>query len=215
MVAQPHPDGEEQAAATVLRGWLESSGPMTAAELAERLALSRSVVETALARLEGEGQVLRGQFSAAGRAVGAETEWCNRRVLARIHRLTLGRLRREIEPVSAADFVRFLARWQHVAADTQLHGATGLLHVLAQLQGYEVSAAAWERDVLPRRVRTYDRDMLDRLCLSGEVMWGRLSPHPAFDPAATSPRTRRVRPTRVAPVGHLASGVGLVVARDT
>ena len=201
-VDQPRADSEEQAAATVLRGWLECSGPVTATELVDRLALPLGVVESALARLEGEGQVLRGQFSAAGRVVGAETEWCNRRVLARIHRLTLGRLRREIEPVSAADFVRFLARWQHVAPGTQLHGATGLLHVLAQLQGYEISAAAWERDVLPRRVANYDRDMLDRLCLSGEVMWGRLSPHPAFDLAAvTLPRTRRVRPTRVAPVG--------------
>ena len=200
-VDQPRADSEAQAATTVLRGWLECSGPVTATELVDRLALPLGVVETALARLEGEGQVLRGQFSAAGRVVGAETEWCNRRVLARIHRLTLGRLRREIEPVSAAEFVRFLARWQHVAPGTQLHGATGLLHVLKQLQGYEISAAAWERDILPRRVANYDRDMLDRLCLSGEVMWGRLSPHPAFDSAAvTLPRTRRVRPTRVAPV---------------
>ncbi len=200
-VDQPLPDSEEAAAAIMLRGWLESCGPVTATELVDRLVLPSSVVQAALARLEGEGQILRGQFSAAGGAVGAETEWCNRRVLARIHRLTLGRLRREIEPVSAADFVRFLARWQHVAAGTQLHGATGLLHVLAQLQGYEISAAAWERDVLPRRVAKYDREMLDRLCLSGEVMWGRLSPHPAFDSAAeAAPRTRRIRPTRVAPV---------------
>ena len=201
-VDQLVPDGEEDGAATVLRGWLESSGPVTASELVDRLALPSRLVDTALARLEGEGQVLRGRFSAAGRAVGAEIEWCNRRVLARIHRLTLGRLRREIEPVSAADFVRFLARWQHVAPGTQLHGASGLLHVLTQLQGYEISAAAWERDVLPRRVVRYDREMLDRLCMSGEVMWGRLSPHPAFDvpTASASSRTRRVRPTRVAPV---------------
>ena len=159
------------------------------------------MVEAAFARLEGEGQLLRGQFSAAGRVVGAETEWCNRRVLARIHHLTLGRLRREIEPVSAADFVRFLARWQHVAPGTQLHGASGLLQVIKQLQGYETSSAAWEREVLARRVAHYDRELLDQLCLSGDVMWGRISPHPAF---ASQPQdahaARRVRPSRVAPV---------------
>ena len=129
-------------------------------------------------------------------------------MLARIHRLTLGRLRREIEPVSAADFMRFLARWQHVEPGTRLHGAAGLLQVIRQLQGYEISAAAWEPDVLARRVAGYSPELLDRLCLAGEVMWGRLSPHPAFEPDAAAaddgrrngrPR-RRVRPTRTAPV---------------
>jgi ATP-dependent Lhr-like helicase len=136
-----------------------------------------------------------------------ETGWCNRRLLARIHRLTIGRLRREIEPVTAAEFTRFLFRWQHAAPGTQRHGVDGLLQVLAQLQGYEISAAAWESDVLPRRIGHYAPELLDRLCLAGEVMWGRLSPHPAFSviepsPAATdTPRGgRRVRPTRVAPV---------------
>ena len=113
-IEQPEPDSRETAAAEVLRGWLESSGPQRASVLAETLVLPLPVIDAALARLEGEGQVLRGHFSPAGAAAGDETEWCNRRVLARIHRLTLGRLRREIEPVSAADFVRFLSRWQHV-----------------------------------------------------------------------------------------------------
>jgi ATP-dependent Lhr-like helicase len=92
--------------------------------------------------------------------------------------------------------MRFLLRWQHVAAGTQLHGADGLFQVLRQLQGYEISAAAWERRILPQRVAEYDPELLDRLCLSGEVMWGRLSPHPAFENA----EPRRVRPTRVAPL---------------
>ena len=207
-IDQPVPDSREAAAAEVLRGWLESSGPQRPSVLADTLALPLAVVDAGLARLEGEGQVLRGQFSPDG--AGGETEWCNRRVLARIHRLTLGRLRREIEPASAADFVRFLARWQHVAPGTQLHGAAGLLQVLRQLQGYETSAAAWEPDVLARRVAGYDPELLDRLCLSGDVMWGRLSPHPAFEAGASAapgersaalPRARRrVRPTRVAPV---------------
>ena len=183
-VGPPGPADRESAAAEVLRGWLESTGPVQASALADRLALPRPLVEAALARLEGEGQVLRGRFTldAAG---DAEGEWCNRRVLARIHRLTIGSLRREIEPVSTADFVRFLHRWQHLAPGTQLHGADGLLQVLKQLQGCEISGAALEREVIARRVASYDPELLDRLCLSGEVMWGRLSPHPAFEsPAA-------------------------------
>jgi ATP-dependent Lhr-like helicase len=197
----------ETAATDVLRGWLESTGPTTASDLAARLLLPRELVETALVRLESEGQILRGRF---GPTPQDETGWCNRRLLARIHRLTIGRLRREIEPVTAAEFTRFLFRWQHVAPGTPLHGVEGTLHVLAQLQGYEISAAAWESDVLPRRVADYSPELLDRLCLSGDVMWGRLSPHPAFNviepvspaaPAATEQRAgRRVRPTRVAPV---------------
>ena len=204
-VEQPEPDSREAAATEVLRGWLESSGPERPSVLAERLVLPLAVVDAALLRLEGEGQVLRGRFSPEMAADG-EMEWCNRRVLARIHRLTLGRLRREIEPVSAADFVRFLARWQHAEPAARLHGAAGLRQVIRQLQGYEISAAAWEREVLARRVAGYKPELLDGLCLSGEVMWGRLSPHPAFEADGASDgspgngRRRRVRPTRTAPV---------------
>jgi ATP-dependent Lhr-like helicase len=185
------PGDQDSAAAFLLRGWLESSGPVTAAAMAEKLALPAGAIDSALAKIESEGQVLRGSFTP-----GAGQEWCNRRVLARIHRLTLGRLRREIEPVTTADFLRFLSRWQHVARGSQLHGADGLLQVIRQLQGYEISAAAWESDILPRRVARYEPELLDRLCLSGEVMWGRLSPHPAFD----GEEPRRVRPTRAAPL---------------
>jgi ATP-dependent Lhr-like helicase len=202
----PLPD-RESAAAEVLRGWLESTGPTTATEMAKCLAMPRDLVEAALVRLESEGQILRGRF---GSTEHIETGWCNRRLLARIHRLTIGRLRREIQPVTAAEFTRFLFRWQHLAPGTQLHGVEGTLHVLAQLQGYEISAAAWESDVLPRRIANYSPELLDRLCLAGEVMWGRLSPHPAFNiiepvagsaPDAAGQRSgRRVRPTRVAPV---------------
>ena len=128
--------------------------------------------------------MLRGRFTRAA-AGDAEVEWCNRRVLARIHRLTIGSLRREIEPVSTADFVRFLYRWQHLAPGAQMHGADGLLQVLKQLQGCEISGAALEREVIARRVASYDPELLDRLCLSGEVMWGRLSPHPAFESPAS------------------------------
>ena len=190
----------ESAATEALRGWLESTGPQTQSGLAARLALPESVVEAALLRLEGEGQILRGRFTAAASAHGIE--WCNRRVLARIHRLTLGRLRREIEPVTARDFMRFLYQWQHVRSGAQLHGPDGALHIIKQLQGYEISAAAWESDVLRRRVGKYAPELLDELCISGEVVWGRLSPHPAFEDQERGKHgsVRRVRPTRSAPV---------------
>ncbi len=174
----------------VIAGWMESLGPVTEMELAERVAFDRETVETALLRLESQGQVLRGHF----RNSGGEVEWCNRRILARIHRSTLGRLRREIEPVTAQDFEQFLQSWQHVSPGTQLHGADGTLQVIRQLQGYEIPAASWEREILARRIAKYDPDFLDELCFSGEVMWARVSPHPAIA------ENRRVRPTRIAPV---------------
>jgi ATP-dependent Lhr-like helicase len=175
---------------------LESTGPITATQLASRLALPQELIDAGLARLEAEGQVLRGHFT--GPASAGEVEWCNRRLLARIHRLTIGKLRREIEPVSPADFIRFLTRWQHVSQGRQLHRVDGTLEVIRQLQGYEIPAAAWESSVLPRRVAQYNPEFLDRLCLSGEVMWGRLSRPAAFD--GHEPSGRRIRPTRAAPV---------------
>ncbi len=187
-------DEQQTAVTEMLRGWMESIGPVTASELASRLALHRELVDAAFARLEAEGQILRGRFSPD--ASSNEIEWCNRRVLARIHRLTIGRLRREIEPVSTADFIRFLSRWHHIAPGSQLHGLDGAMHVIRQLQGYEISAAAWESQILPRRIARYSPGLLDQLCLSGEVMWGRLSPHPAFEREEPG----RVRPTRVAPL---------------
>ena len=200
--AQPLPAEAEGAVAEILRGWLESSGPVTALELSARFAIDAHTIEVALVRLETEGQVLRGAFSrkegALAASVGGE-EWVNRRVLARIHRLTLGALRREIEPVSTAEYARFLFRWQHVAPGTQLHGLDGTLHVIRQLEGYEIPAVAWEAAILPARVAGYKREYLDRLCYSGDVMWGRLSPHPAFATREGAP-ARRVRPTKLAPI---------------
>jgi ATP-dependent Lhr-like helicase len=173
----------------VIRGWMDSIGPSTATELSTRLSLPLPSVEGALAQLESEGQILRGNFS-------APDQFCHRRILARVHRLTLGRLRKEIEPVSTAEFMRFLCRWQHVAPGAQQHGVDGLFQVLKQFEGYEISAAAWESAVLTKRLVSYHPDLLDRLCLSGEIMWGRLSPHPALETEGT----RKVRPTRVAPL---------------
>jgi len=191
------PETAEGCCAEILRGWFESGGPYRASELAARLAMPPALIESALAQLEAEGQILRGRFTPG--AATDEPEWCHRRLLARIHRLTIGRLRKEIEPVTTAEFVRFLHRWQHAAPATQLHGADGVLHIVKQLQGYEIPAASWEAEVLPLRVAHYRTEFLDELCLSGEVMWGRLSPHPAFE-RDSEVRPHRVRPTRVAPL---------------
>ncbi|MBV8151420.1 MAG: DEAD/DEAH box helicase [Candidatus Eremiobacteraeota bacterium] len=193
--SRPVPETVETAFAEVLRGWLESSGPVTVDDLAARFAQPAHVVATALAQLQGEGQVLPGRFSGAD-----ADEWCNRRILARIHRLTLGRLRREIEPASSADFMRFLLRWQHVALGTRLHGVDGLLQVIKQLEGYEIPAIAWERQILPARVAAYKADYLDELCHTGEVMWGRLSPHPASATLSNGQARKRIRPNRLGPI---------------
>jgi ATP-dependent helicase Lhr and Lhr-like helicase len=195
------PESPEGCAAEILRGWFECSGPLLAAGLERDLAMPRELVDQALAQLEAEGQILRGKFSG-----GEELEWCHRRLLARIHRLTIGRLRREIEPVTTTEFFAFLRRWQHLAAGSQLHGVDGTLQIIRQLQGCEFAAADWEADVLPRRVAGYRPEYLDQLCLAGEVAWGRVSPHPAFErvPAEAGEdgpqRSSRVRPTRVAPL---------------
>ena len=153
--------------------------------LASRLEVLGPVAEKespALLALEGQGRILRGRFTPGT----SEIEWCDRRLLARIHRYTLNRLRAEIEPVSASEFLRFLAHWQHVAAEDQVRGAEGLAAVVEQLEGFELAAAAWEHDVLPARVADYGAEQIDRLCLSGRVAWGRLTPGTKA-PLRTSP----------------------------
>jgi hypothetical protein len=177
---------------------LDHRGPVSARGLAGELGLPLPDVLAALLALEADGAILRGSFTSAAPAPrrGATTarealaaaddpaalydlEWCNRRVLARIHRLTLARLRKEIEPVSAAALMRFLLRWQRIARHTQLIGADGLLRIVEQLQGFETAAGAWERELLPARLHGYDQSWLDQLCLAGQVAWCRLSPRRA------------------------------------
>ena len=209
----------DDALLALVNGWMSYSGPVTASQLADLLGLSASDIENALLRMEASGTVLRGNFTGAvgmrtepalslskGGPAPQETEWCERRLLARIHRLTVGMLRKQIEPVTAAQFMRWLLRWQHVTPGSQVIGERGTLEVLQQLQGFEIPANAWERQVLARRVAEYDPKWLDQLCLTGAVGWGRLSPHPATLEASqapadgSAPRQRRVIPTSVAPI---------------
>jgi ATP-dependent Lhr-like helicase len=164
----------EAAAMAMVRGHLACLGPCTADDLVARTALFRGSVDGAVARLEAEGVVLRGSFDPGRPGVTPGDELCERRLLARIHRQTIERLRREIEPVTAQDFVRFLLRWQHVAPDTQVEGREGVLAVIEQLQGFEIAAGAWETSILPGRVAEYRPEWLDDLCLAGTVMWTRL-----------------------------------------
>ncbi|MBX3438226.1 MAG: hypothetical protein KF861_12095, partial [Planctomycetaceae bacterium] len=186
-----------EARVSAIRGLMEVAGPLTASEVAARLAISVPQADAALEALEGEGVVLRGHFRVESRQSTVESErlappsadsqpstlpsqpaieWCHRRLLARIHRLTVAGLRREIEPVDVATFVRFLTRHQGVLPESRKQGANGLYEVIGQLQGLDVPAVAWERDVLRCRVEGYREAWLDELCLTGEVGWGRLYP---------------------------------------
>ena len=196
---------------TAVQGWMPHLGPTTASEIGELLGLPASEIEKALLRMEASGAILRGKFRPADPRAAAsarhdhETEWCERRLLARIHRLTVATLRKQIAPVTASQFMNWLLRWQHVAPGTQVRGEHGTLEVIRQLQGFEIPASAWERFVLARRISDYDPAHLDQLCLTGAVGWGRLSPHPATLEATGTDETgrenrRRVIPTRVAPI---------------
>jgi len=232
----------EAAIGRIVNAHLDHRGPVSARALAAELGLALADIVGALLALEADGAILRGSFTAAApparrggatvrEAIAAtddlaalhDLEWCNRRVLARIHRLTLARLRKEIEPVSAAALMRFLLRWQRVAKNTQLIGADGLARIVEQLQGFETAAGAWEREVLPARLHGYDQTWLDQLCLAGQVVWCRLSPRraapeaeaqdpePEITPAAerasapepvTPARANRAKPSAAARYGE-------------
>ena len=171
----------DEALTALMRDRLAILGPVTAAALAGSLGIPQSDADATLLTLESEGVVLRGSFSPGAVAL----EWCDRRLLARIHRYTLGRLRAEISPVTQAEFMRFLITWQHVETGARLTGPEGLRAVLAQLDGVELPARAWERDVLAARVDRYDPAALDMLCLTGQVGWARLSTGPTQIVGAT------------------------------
>ena len=160
----------EAALVELVRGRLEGQGPTTLSQLVSTFGLSPEQISAALTALEVEGFALAGSFTPGG----GEREWCERRLLARIHRYTVNRLRAEIEPVSARDYLRFLFDWQGVSADTQREGAQALDAVVEQLAGFEAPAAAWETAILPARLSDYEPSLLDDACLSGRIAWARL-----------------------------------------
>lgn len=153
------------------RARLGGFGPRTAGQLAADLGIGLADQQYALAALEREGYVLRGRFSPGA----TEEEWCERHLLARIHRYTVKRLRREIEPVERADFMRFLFDWQRLAPGTRGRGAESLATVVEQLEGFQAAAAAWESELLAARVADYASHWLDQLCRSGRIVWARLA----------------------------------------
>src|SRR5213596_3426538 len=168
---------------------MEVCAPITVGELSDVLVLPRSDIDAGLLGLEAEGFVLRGKFYPHA----TEQEWCDRRLLARIHRLTIDRLRAEIQPVSPQDFYRFLFAWQRADAEHRVEGPEGLQSVLEQLDGCELPLASWESTVLSARVADYDPEWLDRLCFSGRVGWGRFS-------SPQNPKARTFVPLRTSPI---------------
>jgi ATP-dependent Lhr-like helicase len=181
-------EDRDEARLRLLRGWSEASGPLSPSDLGVRLGLVGADVERGLRQLEAGGFVLRGRFSPGA----AEDEYCDRRLLARIHRYTLDRLRREIDPVSVQDYLRFLLRWQHLTPDAKLSGKQGVRQAIARLQGFEAAAGGWERDLLAPRLSDYRPSWLDELCLAGEVAWARLTPRKATAGSATTSRATPV-----------------------
>lgn len=174
---------KEDAALEIMRGRMESTGPTTVNELAETLAWDPFLVEQALLGLENQGFVFRGNYTGNTE----ETEWCERRLLHRIHRYTLQALRKEIEPIPAQDFMRFLFEWHRLNPQDQPEGPQSLIVILEQLEGYEVAAGAWETEVIAPRLANYDPSWMDIMSLSGRVVWGRLKPFISTSSKRTSP----------------------------
>jgi ATP-dependent Lhr-like helicase len=206
-VAQPEGITLPDVMRRAVQGWLAILGPVTAGNLASALGVGSDAVFQALLQMEMAGTALRGTFEVeAGASARDESptpdehiQWCERRLLQRIHKRTLATLRKQIEPVTPATYMRWLLHWQHLAPQSQLSGEQGLLEALRGLEGFEAPAIEWERTLLPQRVANYDPRWLDTLCLMGTVGWGRISPHPAFY-SAESGGPRRVVPTSMAPI---------------
>jgi ATP-dependent Lhr-like helicase len=203
---EPGPaSASDESMVEIVRGRLEGLGPVTPIAIAESLAAPVSRIHIALAALEAEGFAMRGRFTpgAAQPLSAAEDEWCERRLLARIHRYTLKRLRAEIEPVQARDFVRFLCEWQRVLPESRMQGSDALSAVLTQLEGFEAPAGAWETEILPLRITEYDPQWLDEHCRAGRFIWTRLAARGVAH-AADSERNRGASPVRSTPITLLA-----------
>jgi ATP-dependent helicase Lhr and Lhr-like helicase len=182
----------------ILRGRLEVLGPVTAESLGAPLALSPEKMDASLAALQAEGFAMQGNYTG-----GPATEWCERGLLARIHRYTLKRLRAEIEPVTPAAYYRFLMHWQHVTGD-DIEGLEALAAVLEQLEGYPAAASSWETTLLPLRIRGYEAALLDRLCNAGRFVWTRLNPPKVEQQEAKAPGGRHAAPVRNTPITFVA-----------
>jgi ATP-dependent Lhr-like helicase len=196
----------EEALNDILRGRLEGLGPVTPNELAAPLRLTGGDIAGALAWLEGDGMVMRGRYSPGIE----EDQWCDRRLLARIHHYTLRRLRAEIDPVAAKDYLRFLFAWQHLAEDTRLEGPDALPVALAGLEGYEAPARAWETEILPARVKDYEPDWLDTQCQAGKIAWARLT----VPPQAGGKAPVRATPIALLDRRHVPLWMALVPSAD-
>jgi ATP-dependent helicase Lhr and Lhr-like helicase len=181
----------EEALVEILRGRLEGQGPVTPGALATTLGLAPDDIAAMLTVLEVEGFAMRGRFSAGKN----DDEWCERRLLARIHRYTVKRLRAEIEPVAARDFLRFLFSWQHVSDDARMEGPDSVPVAVTQLEGFEAPAAAWEAEILPARLADYEPAWLDDLCVSGRISWARLTPR-----SGRANSERGTTPVRTTPI---------------
>jgi ATP-dependent Lhr-like helicase len=189
---------EDKALVEIVRGRLEGQGPVTQVALASSLGLDESSIAVALAALETEGFAMRGSFSGAALA-----EWCERRLLARIHHYTIKRLRAEIEPVAARDFIRFLLTWQRVDPAARMEGPDALDAIVAQLEGFEAAAASWESELLPARISDYEPTWLDDLCRAGQATWARLRPRSARPNGAQGkPAPVRTTPITLLPRRH-------------
>lgn len=190
---------KEAAIKLCVQGWAQILGPTTATSFAKRIELDPAPIFQTFLAMEMQGLLMRGAFEHAATDEEHEIEWCERRILQRIHRLTLATARKQVEPVTPAVYMRWLLGWQHVAPQTQLSGEEGVMTALHQLEGFEAPAVEWERTLLPARVANYDPRWLDQLCLSGAVGWGRVSPHPAWS-IGDGCAPRRVIPTNAAPI---------------
>jgi ATP-dependent helicase Lhr and Lhr-like helicase len=193
---------KEAATQKLVQGWLQILGPTTSNEVAAILNVDPAPIFQTFMTMEMQGLLIRGTFEYPAPEPGADhdIEWCERRILQRIHRRTVATLRKQVEAVTPVVYMRWVLQWQHLAPQTQLSGEEGVFEALRKLEGFEAPAIEWERTLLPARVANYDPRCLDTLCLSGAVGWGRISPHPAWSSADENSRPRRVIPTNAAPI---------------
>jgi ATP-dependent Lhr-like helicase len=200
-------ESPDESLTEIVRGRLEGLGPVTAAQIADSLGWSETQINGALIALEAEGFAMRGRFTAASAQenaqAGAQEEWCERRLLARIHRYTVKRLRAEIEPVTARDFLRFLSEWQRVLPGARMQGSDALAAILAQLEGFESPAGAWETEVIPSRITEYEPQWLDENIRAGRFIWTRLAARSGGSRGDES-AARGAAPVRSTPIVLLA-----------